>query len=314
MLLKLLALAALAAQGASAAVQEGARPAAAAGAAEAPWTRYTYPGEELSVELPAAPAVSRITRVIPDPEGHRIGQARVFGVYSDGVVFVVASYDHPRETESFDFFAGYIWGGRWLAAAGDVRLGELDGRAYRYTYPFEGAARVFRAKRHAYLLQVMSDEKGHGRAFGRFLDSLALGGKPAGERIPDETPAGPFAPEPPRPARTSATPRPAPEGDGPFGFKDVSRRALIVFKPEPVYTDKARRNKVRGVVRLRLVLAPTGKVAGVEVVKHLPDGLTEKAVEAARRILFFPAVIGDRRVSQYAVLDYTFDIQHIPNK
>lgn len=313
MLLTLLALAALAAHApeAPAAGQEGARPAAAGGAAEALWTRYTYPGEEFSVELPAAPAVSRITRVIPDPAGHRIAQARVFGVYSGGAVFMVAAYDHPRETESLDFFAGYIWGGRGLAAAGDIRLGEFDGRAYRYTYPFEGAARVFRAKRHAYLLQVLSDEKGHERAFERFLDSLALGGKPAGERIADKTPAEPSAPEPARPARTPPAARPAPEGDGPFSFKDVSRRALIVFKPEPVYTDKARRNKVTGVVRLRLVLASTGKVARVEVVKDLPDGLTEKAVEAARRILFLPAVVGDRRVSQYAVLEYGFDIQRV---
>ena len=46
----------------------------------------------------------------------------------------------------------------------------------------------------------------------------------------------------------------------------------------------------------------------LSVVKDLPDGLTEMTVSAARRILFFPAVMDGRRVSQYVVLEYNFNI------
>jgi outer membrane biosynthesis protein TonB len=40
----------------------------------------------------------------------------------------------------------------------------------------------------------------------------------------------------------------------------------------------------------------------------LPDGLTEKAMEAARRIQFTPAEKDGRRVSQYATINYNFNI------
>jgi TonB family protein len=65
---------------------------------------------------------------------------------------------------------------------------------------------------------------------------------------------------------------------------------------------------VTGVVRLRVVLGSNGKVTNISVVKGLPDGLTEKAVAAARRMLFLPAGKDGREVSQYAVLEYNFSI------
>jgi len=40
----------------------------------------------------------------------------------------------------------------------------------------------------------------------------------------------------------------------------------------------------------------------------LPDGLTEKAIAAARSIRFQPAQKDGRPVSQYAVIEYSFNI------
>jgi protein TonB len=88
----------------------------------------------------------------------------------------------------------------------------------------------------------------------------------------------------------------------------VSRKALITFKPEPGFTEEARKNNVTGVVRLRAILHASGGVQSISVVKGLPDGLTEKAIAAARQIRFTPAEKDGRAVSQYVVLEYNFNI------
>src|SRR5688572_12364192 len=97
-------------------------PAPTAAAESAEWKRFTYPGEEFSVELPETPFAHEtdrhVSRTLRDSE-----TMRVFGVYSGGVVFIIASYDNPRDTETFDDFAAYPWGGGSLgelAAKGNV--------------------------------------------------------------------------------------------------------------------------------------------------------------------------------------------------
>jgi protein TonB len=91
-------------------------------------------------------------------------------------------------------------------------------------------------------------------------------------------------------------------------MSDVTQRAVITFKPEPGFTEEARRNNVTGTVRLRAVLSASGEVVNVTTIKGLPDGLTEKAITAARQIKFRPAQFNGRAVSQYVVLEYNFNI------
>lgn len=93
-----------------------------------------------------------------------------------------------------------------------------------------------------------------------------------------------------------------------FRTNEVTRRAKILNKPQPSYTEKAYKNDVEGFVRIRLVLAATGDVKNMQVVKGLPDGLTEKAIEAAREIKFTPAQKDGRVVSQWATVEYNFII------
>ena len=94
----------------------------------------------------------------------------------------------------------------------------------------------------------------------------------------------------------------------PFKQTEVTRKALITFKPEPGFTEDARKNNVTGVVRLRAILHASGSVQSISVVKGLPDGLTEKAIAAARQIRFTPAEKDGHAVSQYIVLEYNFNI------
>ncbi|HEX8131079.1 MAG TPA: TonB family protein [Pyrinomonadaceae bacterium] len=93
-----------------------------------------------------------------------------------------------------------------------------------------------------------------------------------------------------------------------FRVHEVTRKAQITAKPEPLYTEEARRNQVTGTVRLRLVLSASGQVTGITPLTKLPDGLTEKAIEAARKIGFTPAEKDGRKVSQYVTIEYNFNI------
>jgi hypothetical protein len=94
----------------------------------------------------------------------------------------------------------------------------------------------------------------------------------------------------------------------PFTSREVTKKALITYKPEPAFTESARKFQVTGVVRLRAILAATGEVRGISVVKWLPHGLTWRAADAARRIRFEPAQKDGHVVSQYVTLEYNFNI------
>ncbi|HEX5708621.1 MAG TPA: energy transducer TonB [Pyrinomonadaceae bacterium] len=93
-----------------------------------------------------------------------------------------------------------------------------------------------------------------------------------------------------------------------FSQREVTRKAILTFKPEPGFTEEARKNQVTGVVRLKMVLGANGGVSSISVVKGLPDGLTERAIAAARRIQFQPAQKDGRPVSQWITIEYTFNI------
>jgi TonB family protein len=93
-----------------------------------------------------------------------------------------------------------------------------------------------------------------------------------------------------------------------FTGKDVTRKARIVFKPAAGYTTTARRNQITGTVVLRAVLASSGHVERIVALKPLPDGLTERAILAARTMRFIPAVKDGQWVSQYIQIEYAFNL------
>src|SRR5262245_55846502 len=62
----------------------------------------------------------------------------------------------------------------------------------------------------------------------------------------------------------------------------------IISKPEPEYTEEARRHGTMGIVVLRGLFHRSGKVMNVCWVTSLPDGLTENAIKAAYQITFEP--------------------------
>lgn len=93
-----------------------------------------------------------------------------------------------------------------------------------------------------------------------------------------------------------------------FSGKDVTSKAKVLSKPEPQYTEEARKNQVTGTVVLRAVFTSGGQVTGIRAVSGLPYGLTERAIAAARMIKFVPATKDGRPVSMYIQLEYNFNL------
>ena len=93
-----------------------------------------------------------------------------------------------------------------------------------------------------------------------------------------------------------------------FTGKDVTSKARLISKPEPQYTEDARKNQVTGTVVLKVVFASSGQVTNIRTVSGLPYGLTERAIAAARLIKFVPATKDGHQVSMWMQLEYNFNL------
>ncbi len=101
---------------------------------------------------------------------------------------------------------------------------------------------------------------------------------------------------------------PNPDPDRVYPSSSVTERARVLSKPEPQYTEEARRTGITGTVILRVVFSRTGEVTNIRAMQPLGGGLTEKAIAAARQIRFVPAKKNGRPVSMYMQLEYNFNL------
>ncbi len=88
----------------------------------------------------------------------------------------------------------------------------------------------------------------------------------------------------------------------------VTQGLKIISKPRPGYTDSARQNNIQGTVILRVTFLASGQVGSIAAVKGLPNGLTEQAIAAARRISFEPAKRDGMGQAVTRQIEYTFSI------
>jgi TonB family protein len=93
-----------------------------------------------------------------------------------------------------------------------------------------------------------------------------------------------------------------------FTGKDVTTKARLISKPEPQYTEEARKNQITGTVVLKCVFSSSGQVQNIRTVSGLPHGLTERAIAAARQIKFVPATKDGHQVSMWMQLEYNFNL------
>ncbi|MFT3745708.1 MAG: energy transducer TonB [Pyrinomonadaceae bacterium] len=88
----------------------------------------------------------------------------------------------------------------------------------------------------------------------------------------------------------------------------VTQGIKILSKPRPGYTDAARTANVQGTVILRVTFLASGQVGSVSVVKGLPNGLSEQAIAAAKRISFEPAKTNGQGQTVTKQIEYSFSI------
>lgn len=93
-----------------------------------------------------------------------------------------------------------------------------------------------------------------------------------------------------------------------YTSREVETKPRIISRPEPAYTEEARKGNVTGTVVLRAIFAFDGKVRAIRVVHGLAGGLTLQAIIVARKIKFIPATINGKPVSQYIQIEYNFHL------
>jgi len=97
--------------------------------------------------------------------------------------------------------------------------------------------------------------------------------------------------------------------DGPLsGGGNRPDAPKIIRKPQPEYTEAARRHEITGTVLVRGTFHESGKVQDVCWASGLPYGLTENAIKAAYKIVFEPAKKNGQPVTTRIFIQYNFDL------
>jgi protein TonB len=107
----------------------------------------------------------------------------------------------------------------------------------------------------------------------------------------------------------TGAPDPQPADNEPIVVGGAVLKPEILVKTQPRYTELARRSNTTGVVVLRAVIDERGNVTNLEVLRTLPMGLEQAAVDAVRTWRFKPATLHGRPVKVYFNLTVNFQIQ-----
>ena len=262
------------------------------------WERFRSIKEGFSVLFPEWPGVVNRGQYRSAP----VRGARNYPAYADGVVYFVVSFDNPDHEKPPDYFLNTQLvvnelRNSEISAATEISNGSLKGKQYslkksdfRKSFSYPGVLRLYETKNRV-LAQVAIGKDETDPAVERFLQSLEISEKPDGKDIGSGTTyAGSAA-----------------SGDSPVMPNEVSRKVMILIKPEPQYTEEERQKKLRGGVVLKAVLSASGKVTNIQVVSGLPE-LAQSATEVARKIYFIPAVKDGRFISTFVELQYNFNI------
>ena len=259
---------------------------------ELAWFPFVPADEEFTAMIPARTTVLvRPSNYLIRKDGERVLADRAYGGYGNGLVFIIESYkaDHPQN----------LWGpllenaDKSAVFERELAFDGVTARQYRSDYSSSYAKYTrrtirFMSKEHVYFLTLMTLEDTN-PAVEQFLSSFRLR-RPQDRVTPYETQSTEYIP------------------GLVFRNTEVTRRAIVVWKHEPSYTAEARARQVTGRVILQAIFAEDGYVANITVTKGLTDGLTERAIDVARSIRFFPAEKDGKPVSQAFTLEYNFNL------
>ena len=89
----------------------------------------------------------------------------------------------------------------------------------------------------------------------------------------------------------------------------VDTLPVALNKPSPRFTEEARRNKIQGKVLTRVLVTAEGRVKTVSIVRGLPDGLDEEAIQAAYQLRFKPATKNGQPVAYWIRVEIEFNLR-----
>jgi len=89
----------------------------------------------------------------------------------------------------------------------------------------------------------------------------------------------------------------------------VDTQPIQLNQPVPRYTEEARKNKIQGTVLVRVLIGTDGLVKRVTVVRGLPDGLDEQAIQAAYQLRFKPAMKDGQPVAFQRSIPIEFNLR-----
>ena len=256
------------------------------------WTQYTVKGEEFSVRLPTLPAMAT-SRVFQA----RLGKERLerhLETSAEGVVYTIDIFENPKPRQSLDdFIAENNANSAFdLTTGRNLTVNGFAGKEYSSQNKTQPATvQFFATERRLYRFTATPSPAEH-PGVEHFFSSIVLGKKADGTKVDD----GPGL------RLELAT------GERVFRGNEVDTKVQILSKPKSLYTKEARKKELSGVVVLKVVFSANGKVTNIRVVSGLPYGLTESAIDAARKITFTPATKDGKPVSMWIQLEYNFNL------
>jgi TonB family protein len=260
----------------------------------ASWQRYTVKNEEFSVTLPTLPAM--VTNKLFSSALKKERRHRLISVSADGVTYTIEAYENPKQQQSLDQFIAEqaTDSGIDVSAGRSLTISEFSGREFPYKQDGKPATEQFFAtENNLYRFAAHGASMDHA-GVKQFFASIALCTKQQGLQVADgigqplETATGPL--------------------EQVYSGREVDQRVKLKDYPEPEYPPGANQKQLRGLVILRVVFAADGKVKNIEVLRDLPGGFTEKAIEAAKKIKFIPATKDGKFVSMWMQLEYNFNL------
>lgn len=82
----------------------------------------------------------------------------------------------------------------------------------------------------------------------------------------------------------------------------------VIHSVQPEFTEQARQANYEGTVSIQLIVDSQGNPQDVRVVRHLGNGLDEKAIEAVKQYRFRPAMYQGHPVSVQMVIEVDFHL------
>ena len=104
-------------------------------------------------------------------------------------------------------------------------------------------------------------------------------------------------------------PPPEPKDEGPLRVGGDVKAPVATARIKPDYTDAARKAHINGVVIVEAIVNKQGEVEQVKVLKGLPMGLSEQAVEAVKKWHFRPGTLNGEPVEVIFSLTVNFTLE-----